>query len=140
MGLILRPAGPEDRPACEQIYASVRELVHPGQPSTTLSSRDFEAATRGEDLWIAQSGASIRGWVAIYRPARFIHHLYVDPDHLRQGVGRALLSLALARCGGRAELKCDEANRRAQAFYLALGWRPVGWGWAPNGPWIRFAY
>jgi GNAT superfamily N-acetyltransferase len=78
--------------------------------------------------------------VAIYRPARFIHHLYVDPDYLRRGIGLALLAQALGHCGGSADLKCDEANRPAQAFYLAAGWRPVDWGWAPSGPWIRFRY
>jgi GNAT superfamily N-acetyltransferase len=138
--LILRPACPADRPACEQIFAVVQRLAYPRNPRATVSPGDFEAATREEDLWVAQSGASIRGWVAIYLPEGFIRHLYVDPPHLRQGIGRALLSLALGRCGGSAELKCDEANRAAQAFYLAAGWRPVGWGWAPSGPWIRFGY
>jgi GNAT superfamily N-acetyltransferase len=140
LDLNLRPARPEDRSVCEKIFAAVQRLAYPRQPPADLMPWDFEAATREEDLWVAQSGLSIRGWIGIYRPARFIHHLYVDPDHLRQGVGRALLTLALGRCGGSAELKCDEANRPAQAFYLASGWRPVGWGWAPSGPWIRFGF
>ncbi len=95
---------------------------------------------REEELWVAEEWGRIRGLVAVYRAASFIRHLYVDPDHLRLGIGRALLALALRHCGGTAELKCDEANRAAQAFYLAAGWRPVDWGWAPSGPWIRFRY
>jgi GNAT superfamily N-acetyltransferase len=64
----------------------------------------------------------------------------VLPNLHRRGIGRALLNLALARCGGHAELKCQEANRKACLVYTLLGWRPVGWGWSMTGPWIRFRY
>ena len=138
MDLILRPARPEDRLECEQIFIAAQPLAYPRQREGAPGSADFDPATREEDLWVAEASGRIRGWVAIYRPARFIHHLYVDPGHLGQGIGQALLTLALRYCGGAAELKCDEANRAAQAFYRAAGWHPVDWGWAPSGPWIRF--
>jgi GNAT superfamily N-acetyltransferase len=138
--LNLREARPEDRPICTRIFLAAQPLAHPRRHDVKFEAFDFEAATRGEDLWVAQAAGRIRGLVAIYRPARFIHHLYVDPGCLRQGVGLALLAQALGQCGGSADLKCDEANRSAQAFYLAAGWRPVDWGWAPSGPWIRFRY
>ena len=56
----------------------MQRLAYPRQPPAALMPGDFEAETREEDLWVAQSGANIRGWVGIYLPARFIHHLYVD--------------------------------------------------------------
>jgi ribosomal protein S18 acetylase RimI-like enzyme len=140
MELILREGRPGDRPACVHIFAAVQPLTHPNRGGVRPPGADFEAVTRGEDLWVAESAGRVLGLIAIYHPARFIHHLYVDPGYLRRGIGRALLALGLRQCGGAADLKCDEANREAQAFYLAAGFRPVGWGWAPNGPWIRFRY
>jgi GNAT superfamily N-acetyltransferase len=140
LDLILREARPQDRPVCEQIFVAAQPLAYPRQHQPTLGPADFESVTREEDLWVAELAGKVRGLVAIYSPARFIHHLYVDPAHMRQGIGQALVALALRRCGGGAELKCDEANRVAQAFYLAAGFRPVEWGWAPSGPWIRLRY
>lgn len=138
MELVLREARPADRASCVQIFTDAAPLAYPRMVETAPSPIDFEAATREEDVWVAETQESICGWVAVYSPARFVHHLYVDPRHLRQGIGKALLDLAVRRCGGSAELKCDEANRAGQSFYQEAGWRPVEWGWSPSGPWIRF--
>ena len=101
-----------------------------GSNSRPPSARRSSGSPRGT--------APSRGFVSIYLPERFIHSLYVHPARHRQGIGQALLDLALRRCGGRAELKCQEGNRGACAFYTRLGWRPVDWGWSTAGPWIRF--
>jgi hypothetical protein len=61
LDLNLRPARPEDRWACENIFAAVQLLAYPRQPPAASMPWDFEAATREEDLWVAQSGANIRG-------------------------------------------------------------------------------
>ena len=137
---MLREARPGDLAACARIFLAVQPLAFPRQPAASHEATDFEAATREEELWVAEAAGGIRGWVAIYRPDGFIHHLYVEPGFHRQGIGSALLRLALRRCGGTGELKSNEANRAAHAFYMASGWRPAGWGWAPSGPWIRFRY
>ena len=140
MDLILREGRPEDRLACARLFAAAQPLAYPARRAALAGAADFEAATRGEELWIAEEAGRVRGLIAIYRPARFIHHLYVDPGCLGRGIGRALLTQGLRQCGGGADLKCDEANRPAQAFYLAAGFQPVEWGWAPSGAWIRFRY
>jgi GNAT superfamily N-acetyltransferase len=56
--------------------------------------------------------------------------MYVDPDHWRQGVGKALMEAALEHLAG---LPYDEAvlwtfkeNDRAIGFYERQGWRPDG--------------
>ena len=140
MELSLREWRPADRAACARLFAAVQPLAYPAARATLATVADFEASSRGEDLWIAESSGQLVGLIAIYRPASFIHHLYVAPAWQRRGIGQDLLTLGLRKCGGRAELKCDEANRAAQAFYLAIGGRAVGWGWAPSGPWIRYRF
>jgi predicted N-acetyltransferase YhbS len=54
-------------------------------------------------------------------------HLFVDPRHMRMGVGRALLRQALERlaAAGVDEVAID-ADPHAEGFYAALGARRVG--------------
>jgi GNAT superfamily N-acetyltransferase len=56
--------------------------------------------------------------------------LYVDPDHWRQAVGKALMEAAFERLVGlpytEAVLWTFKANDRAIAFYERTGWRPDG--------------
>jgi GNAT superfamily N-acetyltransferase len=133
----LRLAEPSDLEACAEIYLTAAPIAFPWLPSDAIRREQFEAAVQ-EEVWVAETGGTIAGFVSIYLPERFIHSLYVHPARHRQGIGQALLDLALRRCGGRAELKCQEGNRGACAFYTRLGWRPVDWGWSTAGPWIRF--
>jgi GNAT superfamily N-acetyltransferase len=140
LGLSLREFRPADRPRCREILVAAQPFAHPRQSALDIGLGDFDASTREEEIWVADQDGEIRGWSSLYRPGRFLHHLYVDLAWRGQGIGRALLGRAVARCGGSAELKCDEANRDGQAFYWAAGWRAAGWGWAPSGPWIRLRY
>ncbi|MBX3636976.1 MAG: GNAT family N-acetyltransferase, partial [Rubrivivax sp.] len=63
-------------------------------------------------------------------PATEVVRLYVQRAQQRRGLGRRLLQAALdeaARRGdARAWLTAWDGNRRALAFYAALGWRDVG--------------
>ncbi len=142
MALTVRAYAPADRAGCERIFQAVQRLVVPEYSHSSNEPEEFETVTAGEELWVAEGAGArpgaIEGFVSIWRPDRFIHHLYVDPACHRRGIGRALLSRAIRQCEGQAELKCGEANRAAQSFYMAAGLRPAGWGWSPNGPWIRY--
>ena len=140
MALTLRPFGPADREACVRIFRLAQPLAYPRQARTVPPREDFDTVTRDEDIWVIEENDAIAGFVSIYRPDGFVHHLYVDPSRHRWGIGRALLEAALRQCGGHADLKCNEANRAAQGFYLAAGFRPVEWGWAASGPWIRYRF
>lgn len=137
--MIYREGHGEDIPACAGIFARLFAVTHP-RSATVPGGRHFEDPIAGEELWVAEAPDGIAGLVTVWRPDAFIHHLYVHPAWHRRGIGRALLQLALARCGGHAELKCDEANRAAHTFYQEMGFRPAGWGWSSYGPWIRFHY
>jgi GNAT superfamily N-acetyltransferase len=136
----LRLAEPRDLDACGDIYLAAGRIAFPWLPPEELRIDDFQASLREEELWVAELAGEVSGFVSIYLPERFIHSLYVDPARQGRGVGSALLTLALRRCGGHAELKCQEGNRAACRFYGEQGWRPVGWGWSSAGPWIRFSY
>lgn len=49
------------------------------------------------DLWVAEAAGWICGFVACV--GTDVAWLYVDPSRFRQGVGRALLRVAVAHCG-----------------------------------------
>ena len=138
--MILRQSEPRDLERCSEVYSLSARLAFPWRPPEETAPDRFPDSIQDEELWVAEMERGIVGLVSIYRPDSFVHHLYVDPALHRRGIGRALLSLALARCGGHAELKCQEANREACLVYTRLGWRPVGWGWSTAGPWVRFRY
>ncbi|HZT19986.1 MAG TPA: GNAT family N-acetyltransferase [Dongiaceae bacterium] len=140
MPLSLREAQPGDIPACIRVFTAAARTAFPWIPPEARGADHFLESLGEEELWVAEADGTIAGLVSIHLADAFIHHLYVHPRHHRQGIGRALLALALRRCGGHAELKCLEANRAACRFYAHLGWRAVDWGWSGAGAWIRFRY
>jgi ribosomal protein S18 acetylase RimI-like enzyme len=125
--------------------AAYRGLV----PQAYLDAMDVaaETALRREHLaaagpdvvnLVAERSGAVVGW-ACHGPYRDggapaadaeLYALYADPAHLSTGVGRALLTEALARCtaAGRAAMRLWvlEANTRARRFYEAAGFAPDG--------------
>ena len=79
----------------------------------------------------------IVGFVAVYLPDAFVHHLFVDPIAQRCGIGGALLARALALTGGRASLKCLRDNHGALAFYRQAGWSEAEESADEWGAWVR---
>ncbi|WP_342772732.1 GNAT family N-acetyltransferase [Afifella aestuarii] len=68
------------------------------------------------------------GFVSVWEPGNFIHHLHVDPRETGRGIGRALLSALPGWEVARYRLKCVSANAEALAFYRARGFIEVGEG------------
>jgi GNAT superfamily N-acetyltransferase len=138
----VRPAEPRDLAACTDIYLAAARIAFSWVPPEEIraDADHIQDSLREEEVWVAEMADHVAGFISIYLPDRFIHSLYVDPLRHGGGIGRALLEQALRRCGGHAELKCQERNRAACRFYMERGWRPVGWGWSSAGAWIRFRY
>jgi ribosomal protein S18 acetylase RimI-like enzyme len=61
-------------------------------------------------------------------PSAYIHHISVDPDRLRHGIGKALVDGATEKmkARGAASIGVDywTFNDRARAFFADLGFRP----------------
>jgi ribosomal protein S18 acetylase RimI-like enzyme len=140
MTIHTRRAEGRDMERLGEIYAAASSLTFPDEPPENSTAERLFATIGGEDIWLAEWHGQIAGFVSVWRPAqdRFIHHLYVDPQRFRRGIGRALIDAALRATGGRAALKADLSNPGACRFYDQLGWRPAGWGCSPEGPWILY--
>ena len=131
--LIIRPAVAEDRPAIRKVHsASIREIcsehytaeqVLAWIPVHDPDGRDYPIHDAG--FLVAEDDLGIAGFGEV-RPegdgTGEVRAVYVRPDRIRSGVGRALYnSLELiAREGGVRELHLD-ASLGSGAFYEAMG-------------------
>ena len=135
-GLVIRPFTQADGPACAKIYDRAWHQGHPYAPMK-MDLAAFETNTAGERVLVAEDAGRIVGFVSLYEPESFVHHLFVHPDAQGRGIGRALLAEAVRLAGGRASLKCQTRNSRSMAFYRNLGWTEDESGESHIGPWVR---
>src|SRR5262249_42710172 len=107
-----------DFEACRTLYFRSREVAFPWASPAVLAKADFRVDTLGELLAVAETESNLLvGFVGIWQPENFIHHLYVDPEFFRQGIGKALLIHALTLIKRPARLRCQTRNKRAYRFY-----------------------
>jgi GNAT superfamily N-acetyltransferase len=128
---ILR-ATPGDAEALSRIaFAAKRYWGYPEQwmerwqESLTITS-DF---IRRNEVYAATLDREIVGFYALAGQGREIEleHLWVTPEHIGTGVGRALFDHAVRRAGSLgAEVLGIEADPNAEGFYRRMGARRVG--------------
>lgn len=132
----IRPFAASDAPACTLIFDRAWHAGHPYAPRK-IDAEMFAKETAEEVQFAAVDDAGrVLGFVSLYEPDSFVHHLFVDPELHGRGVGRALLAHAVAQAGGRATLKCQTRNERALGFYRGLGWTEVAAGVSDIGEWV----
>ncbi len=147
----IREAFPIDTEAIVEVTASGWRAAYPGiVPARHL--RDLPISTWRSDIrsglrapegdsftWIADLDGVVAGYCYVAAPAKRepegsrvaeLVAIYVEPAFWRSGIGGELARAAIAEAGGRSYeemvLWTFEENRRALAFYRALGWEPDG--------------
>lgn len=121
--LSLRRANVDDLPAIAELYQRVREAAVPAMPPLVHTPGDVVAWTRGWDLsvrevWVAETDHLV-GFLAM--TGSWLDDLYVDPAGQRDGVGSALLEVAMATHPQGFALWVFETNHPALAFYRRHG-------------------
>lgn len=125
----IRPATSDDS---EGVFELARDFATSFRPEKESFHRSFEYLVRQEDalLLVAEEAAGISGYLlafdhyALFANGRiaWVEEVMVREDARRAGLGRALMERfeqwALSRGSKLAAL----ATRRADAFYLALGY------------------
>ncbi|MFC2251227.1 N-acetyltransferase family protein [Labrys portucalensis] len=145
----IRSARLDDAKAVADLHVAVwRHTYHALAPSKAFVALDEEhrfaswhkrlsSPAADQIVLLAESGAGLVGFAAAGTPSQAIFdgrseikHLYVDPQHKRRGIGRALLETMAARLveqGRRsAAIGVVAGNGPAIAFYEAQGGRPAG--------------
>jgi ribosomal protein S18 acetylase RimI-like enzyme len=132
--LRIRSFTESDRPLLEAIYRDSR-IEATWLPPEIKSRSDFSRDTEGEAILVAVGhNDEPVGFISVWEPDRFIHHLYVRACSRRKGIGEALLDALRARVAKPWRLKCLRANSEAIAFYLAQGWNEISSGTSEDGP------
>jgi len=135
----IRPATEHDRPALRELFLLARRATFTWLDGENFREEDYDGQTRGERVLVAEADdGSIAGFVALWEPDRFVHHLYLAAGQQGRGIGRALLQ-ALGWPEQPLQLKCLRRNEAAQAFYLALGFAQIGQGRGNDGEYVLLA-
>ena len=101
------------------------------------SNPDFTKVSEGETVVVCcDREDNVLGFVSVYEPDSFVHHLYVAQGCQGQGVGTALLDSLNAWVSMPWHLKCVARNGSALAFYLARGWVEENRAQGPEGPYV----
>ncbi|HEX6318384.1 MAG TPA: GNAT family N-acetyltransferase [Burkholderiales bacterium] len=132
----VRPFATRDAPALAAIY---RECLSEASwlPPASGRTADFSADTQGERLLVAVAADDEpQGFVSVWEPEAFIHHLYVRRLSRGQKIGGLLLDSLRGWLPKPWRLKCLCANRAALAFYSGRGWRKICIEDGPDGPFV----
>lgn len=132
-GTLVRQVGSGDTSSLQGVYLRTRAEKFHWLNSSDLRASDFERDTDGERIWVAEMQGRIVGFVSVWEPDNFIHHLFVLPEYSGQKIGSALLAACLEVIGRPAQLKCVSANLEALQFYLAKGWKTISKGFSADG-------
>jgi ribosomal protein S18 acetylase RimI-like enzyme len=132
MEFLIRPARAEDAPRLSGLAFAAKASW--GYPGEWLEQWRHDLTLTPEYLdthraWVAEWDGAILGVcvLALQGHHASIEHLWIAPDQQRQGIGRALVRVALemaAQCDAqRVEVESDPF---AEAFYAGLGARRIG--------------
>jgi N-acetylglutamate synthase-like GNAT family acetyltransferase len=128
--VVVRSALPGEEAALTEL--AVRSKGHWGHDATFLQRARAELTVRPEHLarWIvrvAERDGAVVGFAAVDPEARELEMLFVEPDAIGSGVGRALLQDALTRAREAGlEHLLIESDPDAEPFYRSQGARPSG--------------
>ncbi|WP_455221022.1 GNAT family N-acetyltransferase [Kaarinaea lacus] len=110
------------RQALSEIYLESRQRYFTWLDQSKFRHSDFSSDTNDERIWVACLQDKPLGFISVWMPENFIHHLYVHPDHTNKGIGGALLEHCKQQVNKPLWLKCMKQNVAAMAFYKKRGW------------------
>lgn len=128
----------QNREALRKLYLEVRKTNFVWLSKEARATASFDADTEGELLLVAWLKGRIVGFISIWLPDNFIHHLYVDNAYQRKGIGKQLLDKTIPIIGLPATLKCMKANPAALRFYTRNGWTAREEGITDEGAFVLF--
>jgi GNAT superfamily N-acetyltransferase len=125
----LRPASDTDSPALAELFLETRRETFGGGDPAQFQLTDFAEQTAGETIHLAADASGcLLGFISVWLPDQFVHHLFVSRCHQRQGVGTLLLRSLESWFPLPYRLKCLCTNASALAFYRNLGWQKESLG------------
>lgn len=141
MSIHIRKAQPADTAELAALFLESRRRAFHWHDAERYQLDDFQKQTEGEVIMVAvDDDKKVLGFISVWEPDRFIHHLFVSSDYQRSEIGTLLLRSLKSWLPQPYRLKCLVANQRACAFYLKNGWREVDRGNTEDGDHLVFEF
>ncbi|GHB37881.1 N-acetyltransferase [Pseudovibrio japonicus] len=123
----IRAARHDELPEVARMYRHSRDQCLSFLPKLHTPAEDLwffqNIVFKSNELTIVIGDEQIIGMMATKDD--WIEQLYLDPRHLRKGIGSKLLDLAKAQSSGNLKLMCFVENTDARVFYEAHGFKEV---------------
>jgi GNAT superfamily N-acetyltransferase len=130
--IAIRPATVEDATRIAEVWLSSWRATfdfEPAHPDEDVRSWVREELLVEAEDWVATDPSDGDSVIALLGLSdTMVEQLYVRPDRIGRGVGRALLELAKRRRPDGLDLYCFAANDRARRFYERNGFEAVAFG------------
>lgn len=134
----IAPIKKTDYDALRNLFLKERQSTFSWLDTSNYQLKDFDKEIHGEEVLVARIDDFVIGFISIWMPNNFIHHLYVDEKYHDKGIGTQLLKAAIDKTKFPITLKCLEDNTKAVAFYRRKGFIEKERGPSPNGDYILF--
>lgn len=125
-------------PLLRTIFLKERQRTFTEQNTSEFKLEDFDKQTQGEYILSALIDDIPVGFISIWMPNNFIHHLYVDNAYQGKNIGTQLLKATIQKTAFPITLKCLVSNTKATNFYLRKGFVEKSRGQSGNGTYILF--
>jgi putative acetyltransferase len=129
--ITLRPLAAADLAAISGIHCRACRIAYRfmGWSYSEAEVREWYAGKLPGWDWaeVACADGEVVAYLAAIGP--HVDQLFVDPEHQRRGIGRALLAAMLARGLRPATLHVFARNAAARRFYEGFGFGPAGEWW-----------
>lgn len=135
---IIRESRDSDLPHLRELFLNERRRTFTEQDLSEFELDDFDKQTQGEYILTALVNNIPVGFISIWMPNNFIHHLYVDVKHQGKNLGTELLKVAILKTSFPITLKCLKSNIKAVEFYGKKGFVEKSRGNSSNGTYILF--
>lgn len=130
----IRLADSQDRIEVDRIYRDAIASAAWLPDSVRRSDVSFDADSEGETVHVAvDETTGVQGFISVWQPESFVHHLYVDSRFQHQGCGTLLLQSLDTWLARPWRLKCIQANETAFVFYKKRGWNVIELGQSDHG-------
>jgi ribosomal protein S18 acetylase RimI-like enzyme len=126
-------------PDLRRIFLEVRQKTFYWIDTENYKLTDFDREVEGEFVLVAVLNDTVVGFISLWLPDNFIHHLYIDEEYQHQNIGTLLLDEAIKIMDSPIKLKCLVKNEKAVKFYNKKGFTAIEKGISNHGEYILYA-
>jgi len=130
----IRPAEPDEAELLSEL--AFRSKAYWGYPEEFMAACRHELTytpeqVTGGGFWVLEDESQVRGFYALVKTSpntMELEAMFVEPDLIGRGYGRALMEHALDECGHTEHIErlVIQADPNAASFYESAGGRKIG--------------